>query len=222
MVAVKKEIEEMATLKSWHLLAAASVMALTPTAFAQSTVPEDQSLSGEYQGVLESSDGSTATIYIQAAISLDSTGVNRAAAVGVFGYVHGQRDIVITGAELRAGDSVYRPGMAPRTLIRGQGDFQAGGSVVAGIGVIEALFSDPQSVEVVVSEDALQGLFQGRLRRAQIGFLAAFTEGSGATGWEVVLSTFTRSADGRIDSAMIQSQISVDGTESNVLSMAAR
>jgi hypothetical protein len=191
-------------------LALAAALAIQQISFGQSTAPEDQTASGEYQAELQGSDGSTATFYMQYAMSRDATGTDRAAVVGVSGYVHGQRDIVITGAELRAGEAVYRPGMAPRTPIRGQGDFSGGGTTgAATTPVISALIRNPESVEVrVLTEDQPEGLYRGRLKRATINYLAGFTRGDSATGWEVILASHTRNTEGRIDSMMVQSQIS--------------
>jgi uncharacterized protein (TIGR03437 family) len=192
--------------KFWRILAATSVLTF---ASAQSTAPEDQTASGEFQAEFAHSDGSIATFYLQLALSQDAAGNNRAAAVGVFGYVRGNRNINITGVDVRAGEAVYRPGMAPSNPVRGAGAFSGGGATgPVGTAVMTALTNDPSSVEVVIrSEDQPDGLYRGRLKRSQLTYAAAFPQGNGATGWDVILVSTTRNAQGRIDSAMLQHQI---------------
>lgn len=125
------------------------------------------------------------------------------------GYVFGEREIAVTGVELRTGDTAVRAGLPPRTVIRGQGSFGGGGSFIVAVGTLTALVNDPSSVEIrILTEDAPDGLYRGRLKRAAIAYFAGFTHGPGANGWEVFLSSYTRDSDGRVDSIMMQNQIS--------------
>jgi len=149
----------------------------------------------------------SATIYFQMAASTENNGALRAALAGVFTWVTSPRAINVTGLEFRSGEAVYRPGMAPSTPIRdGEGATAGGGGVTgAPLVVIDAILKNPAAVSVtMLTQDRPQGAFRCQLKKAELNYVAATMAG----GYEMLLASVTRDANGAVESAMVQSQIS--------------
>lgn len=179
---------------------ALSFLLLAGTAVAQEAIEAQCAATGT-----SSADGVINT-YLQFATSRDASGNLRSAIAGVTGYGWTSRDIVVTGVEFRAGDAVYRPGMAPENPLFREGGFGGGGTAgTAALPVFQALISNPESVTAtIVTQDQPGGAFRCRMHRAVVHYMSARMDG----GYAVIYTTVARRGDGEIESVMTQAQIS--------------